>query len=61
MVTQRVGPARLAFNADNLFDVRPMKDEPFLLPHPGLGGRRTVTPWGPVDGRVLSLGALIDF
>lgn len=61
LISQRIGKVRFYFNGENLFDLRQTNYERLVLPTPGLGGVRTTTPWAPTDGRILSIGALIDF
>lgn len=60
-VSQRTGRARVFLSGENLFDVKLTDYEPVLLPAPVEGGRRTAGPWVPLRGRVLSLGALVDW
>lgn len=57
----RSGRARLYLNGENLTDRKLGNYHSVLLQAPGAGGRRTVTPWMPLRGRVLSIGALVDW
>ena len=60
-VSQRAGRARLYASGENLLDAKMKNYEAIQLVQPGLGGRRTVAPWVPVRGRMLSLGALVEW
>jgi hypothetical protein len=60
-VSQRAGRARLYASGENLLDVKLRDYEMVQLAQPGLGGQRTATPWVPVRGRTLSLGALVEW
>jgi iron complex outermembrane receptor protein len=61
LVSQPMGRARLYVSIDNVFDVKQRHYEPILLPAPVEGGRRTAAPWVPLQGRVISLGATVDW
>jgi hypothetical protein len=61
LVSQRAGAARLYVSGENLFDVKLANYDPVLLAAPAEGGRRMPTPWAPLRGRVISLGALVDW
>lgn len=61
LAMQKVGRTHFYLNVNNLFDVRITNSEPLLLATPGLGGRRTILPWGPIEGRVVAVGARIGF
>jgi iron complex outermembrane receptor protein len=61
LISQRIGHVRLYLNGENLLDARQTRYDPLPLPQPGLGGRRTVKPWAPLQGRVISIGALIGW
>jgi hypothetical protein len=56
-----MGRARLYVSGENLFDVRLRNYEPVLLPVLAVGGRTTTTPWVTVQGRVISLGAVVEW
>lgn len=60
LVSQRSGRARLYFSAENVLDVRLRDYEPVFF-DPILGGRRTNAPWVPLRGRVISLGAMVEW
>lgn len=60
LVSQRSGKARLYVSAENLFDVKLKTYEPVFF-DPIIGGRRTNSPWIPLRGRMISLGALVDW
>ena len=61
LVSQRSGRARIYLSAENLFDKKLRGYQPVVLTVPELGSRRTTSPWVPVRGREISLGALIDW
>lgn len=61
LVSQPMGRARLYLSGQNLFDVKQRNYEPILLPTPGVAGRRTTTPWMPLQGRVIRFGAVVDW
>ena len=61
VVSQRSGRARLYLSAENLMNVRLVDYHPVFFATPLPGGRRTASPWAPLRGRVLSLGALVDW
>lgn len=61
VVSQRSGRARLYLSAENLMDVRLADYHPVFFATPLAGGRRTPSPWAPLRGRVISLGALVDW
>jgi iron complex outermembrane receptor protein len=60
LVSQRSGRARLYVSGENLFDVKLRNYEPVFF-DPIEAGRRTNAPWVPLRGRVISLGALVDW
>lgn len=61
LVSQRSNRARLYLSAENLLDVRLADYHSVFLGAPAVGGRRTPAPWAPLRGRVISLGALVDW
>lgn len=61
LASQRVGRTTLFVNLENLTGVRQTKYDPFLLPRPGLGGRRTVDAWAPLEGRMVNAGLRQSF
>jgi hypothetical protein len=61
LISQRSGRARIYLSAENLFDRKLRQYEPVVLAQPALGGRLTSTPWIPLRGREISLGALVDW
>ncbi len=61
LVSQKLGPALVYVNADNLTDVRQTRWEPLLLPAPGPGGRITADAWAPLEGRVFNAGVRLAF
>jgi iron complex outermembrane receptor protein len=61
LASQRVGPVWLFGTLDNIGNFRITRHEPILLPAPAAGGRRTITPWGPLEGRSVALGAMARF
>lgn len=56
LASQQIGPATVFFNVENLTDVRLSRYEPVVRPSPGEGGRLTVDPWAPLEGRAFNLG-----
>jgi outer membrane receptor for ferrienterochelin and colicins len=56
LVSQRIGPALLYLNAEDLTDVRQTRYDRLLLPAPGEGGRWTTDEWAPLEGRLVNLG-----
>ncbi len=60
LVSQRIGPALLYLNGEDLTDVRQTRYDPLLLPAPGEGGRWTTDEWAPLEGRLLNLGVRIS-
>ena len=56
LLSQRFGPFKAFFNIENLTGVQQTDYAPLLLPSPDPVGRRTVMPWAPIEGRVLSFG-----
>ncbi len=61
LAAQRIGPIWLFGTLDNIGGYRITRSGPLLLPAPAAGGRRTITPWGPVEGRSVALGAMTRF
>lgn len=61
MASLRSGRARLYLNGENLFDKKLRQYHDVLLPVAVEGGRRTMAPWAPLRGRVISIGALVDW
>ncbi len=61
LVSQRSGRARIYLSAENVFDRKLRAYEPVVLTVPAAAGRRTTSPWIPVRGREISLGALVDW
>lgn len=61
LAVQRFGRVWLFGALDNIGNFRITKHEPLLLPIPAAGGRRTITPWGPLEGRSVSFGAMCRF
>ena len=55
------GPARFFVNAENLLDVRQTREDPLLLPSPGLGGRRTTDVWSLLEGRTFNAGVRLRY
>ena len=58
LAAQRIGPVWIFATLDNIGDFRITKQDPFVLPAPTALGQRTVTPWGPVEGRTVALGLM---
>lgn len=56
LFSQKVGRFKLFANVENLTDVRQTNYSKLVLPQRAEDGRWTVTPWGPLEGRTLSLG-----
>ncbi len=61
LISQRTGRARLYLSGENVFNVRLADYDPVFLTTPEDGGRITTTPWVPLRGRVISLGALVEW
>lgn len=61
VASQPMGRARLYLSGQNLFDIKQRSYEPLLLPEPAAGGRRTTTPWMPLQGRVIRFGAVLEW
>jgi len=61
LASQRIGPALLYLNAENLTDVRQTRYDPLLLATPGEGGRWTTDEWAPLEGRLFNLGVRLGF
>jgi hypothetical protein len=65
VVSQRTGRARLYLSGENMLnekiDPADPADEPVILPVPWWGDRRTTMPWKPIRGRVVSLGAVVEW
>lgn len=58
LAAQRIGPVWVFGTLDNIGGFRITRHDPFLLPAPTATGRRTVTPWGPLEGRSVALGLM---
>ncbi len=61
LVSQRSGRARLFLSAENLLDVKLANYESVVIDPPARGERLTNLPWMPLRGRVLSLGAMVEW
>lgn len=61
LAAQRVSGIWFFATLDNIGDYRITKSSTLLLPSPAAGGRRTITPWGPVEGRTFALGVMKKF
>jgi iron complex outermembrane receptor protein len=61
LASQRIGRAVAWVNLDNLGDVRQTVWEPLVLPEAGPGGRATVDPWAPLEGRSVNAGVRVAF
>lgn len=61
LAERRFGRARLFLNAENLFDARPTRFHPLVLPAPSPEGRWTTDAWAPLEGRTFNAGVRIDF
>ncbi|MEO8449097.1 MAG: TonB-dependent receptor [Gemmatimonadota bacterium] len=60
-ISQRAGRARLYASGENMLDVKLRDYEAVQLAQLGIGGQRTASPWAPLRGRTLSLGALVEW
>jgi outer membrane receptor for ferrienterochelin and colicins len=60
LVSQRVGRFKLFANVENLMNVRQTSEAPLVLPSRASDGRWTVAPWGPLEGRIFSVGLRIS-
>ena len=56
LVSQQVGPVRVFVSGENVGDVRQTHWSPVRLTSPSAEGRHAVTPWAPLEGRVVSVG-----
>ena len=56
LASQRIRRATVFLNLENLTDVRLSRYEPVIRPTVGEGGRLTVDPWAPLEGRGINLG-----
>jgi outer membrane receptor for ferrienterochelin and colicins len=61
LAEQRVGPARLFVNFENILDVRQTKHDPLVLPARAPDGRWTTDAWAPLEGRVVNGGVRLGF
>ncbi len=61
LVSQRSGRARLFLSAENLLDIKLANYESIVIDPPARGERLTNVPWMPLRGRVLSLGAMVEW
>ncbi|MHB1328251.1 MAG: TonB-dependent receptor [Gemmatimonadales bacterium] len=61
LVSQRSGRARLFLSAENMLDVKLANYESIVIDPPARGERLTNLPWMPLRGRVLSLGAMVEW
>ena len=61
LAAQRVSGIWFFATLDNIGDYRNTRSSTLLLATPAAGGRRTITPWGPVEGRTFALGAMAKF
>ena len=57
----RSGRARIYLSAENIFDRKLRSFEPVVLTAVAAAGRRMTSPWMPLRGREISLGALVDW
>lgn len=57
----RSGKARLFLSGENLLDKKLRDYQLVVLPAVVVGGRRTTSPWVPLRGRVINVGALVDW
>ena len=60
LVARQLGRVRVFVSGENLTDVRQARYEPVLLPARASGGRWTVSPWAPLEGRVVSVGVRLS-
>jgi iron complex outermembrane receptor protein len=60
LMSQRVGRFKLFANVENLTNVRQTRYAPVVLNARAADGRYTVTPWGPLEGRVVSGGLRVS-
>jgi outer membrane receptor for ferrienterochelin and colicins len=56
LVSHRLGRAAVFLNGENLTGVRLTRYQPLVRTAPGEGGRWTVDPWAPLDGRRVNAG-----
>ena len=56
LLERQWGPVTVFLNGENLTDRRLTRYQPLVLPAQAPDGRWTTDAWGPLDGRVISLG-----
>ena len=61
LLERQVGPVTVFLNGENLTDRRLTHFQPLVLPAQAPDGRWTTDAWGPLDGRVISLGVKWQF
>ena len=57
LLQHQFGPVGVFLNGENLTDRRLTRDQPLLLRARAADGRWTTDAWGPLEGRVINLGA----
>jgi outer membrane receptor for ferrienterochelin and colicins len=61
LVIKELGPLKIFFNADNIFDVRMSRVHPVLLGNPHIAEARPIRPYMSIEGRVFSAGIRYSF
>ncbi|HEY5060894.1 MAG TPA: TonB-dependent receptor, partial [Gemmatimonadaceae bacterium] len=56
LLSDRFGPATVFLNGENLSGIRLTRFQPLVRTVPGEGGRWTVDPWAPLEGRRVNAG-----
>jgi iron complex outermembrane receptor protein len=61
LAERRFGNARVFINAENLLGFRQTRYDPLVSDTTGLGQRRTVDVWGPLEGRTANVGVRLEW
>lgn len=61
LLEQKIGPASVFVNGENLAGVRQTRFDPLLLPMRTSTGRWTTSQWSPLEGRTVNAGVRLRF
>jgi outer membrane receptor for ferrienterochelin and colicins len=61
LVEQKIGPASIFVNGENLTGVRQTHFDPLLLPRRASTGRWTTSQWAPLEGRTFNAGVRVKY